>query len=781
MQAAPPGKSVASWMFDVLVISVGCVLALVALVTFAAADPAVAAWTPALALGVSLIVLIGWFPLVVSGNGLGVEVGFEAAVLIALVLHVGTSGALAIWVVAQAASTLTTRKRPDVRLFNFGLGVTGGAIAVAVLEGTGQLGRTTPGELAAVGLGCAAYFANDYLVSAASSALEERRSVLQDLRNRDGLLAGLVSVGVWSLGYLAALVMRALPVWSGVLLAGPLVTILVASRALSRGREHQRRLTALFEASTAVQGTGTVDELVEVLHHQAGLVIGRRSIAWQDEPPVGREVGVDMPGDVRGPGGARWLVTPGADLTRASARQDRRALGALVGVAGETTARLRLVDRLAEQARHDSLTGLPNRLMLTERLQERLSEPGGRGGVAVLYLDLDGFKSVNDRFGHSGGDDLLRRVAGRLAQIVGPSDTVARLGGDEFAILLADVENLQQVERCCDQVLATVRIPVSLAGHDVVVGTSIGVSLPTAETALGAGGAGELMRNADMAMYRAKAQGKNEYVVYQHSLGEDRIRRLELVEALRAGIRTELVVHYQPLVDLATGRITGVEALVRWQRGSRLLSPDAFIPAAEDSGLVVALGHEVLRQVVLDGPRLVEAAGGPLDIAVNMSATQLQDGEFALRVRAAAEALGRSRLVLEMTETVLVADDPHTVQTLHRLTAAGARLAIDDFGVGYSSIGYLQHLPIDMIKIDRSFVRDIESVPRARALVESILVMGAALELDVIAEGIERRGQADLLRAAGCAQGQGYLFAHPQPLEACLEALRRGVPSHMGR
>jgi EAL domain-containing protein (putative c-di-GMP-specific phosphodiesterase class I) len=276
-------------------------------------------------------------------------------------------------------------------------------------------------------------------------------------------------------------------------------------------------------------------------------------------------------------------------------------------------------------------------------------------------------------------------------------------------------------------------------------------------------------------MYRAKSLGKNQFVVYERSLGDERIARLELVEALRAGIHDELVVHYQPLVDLGSQRVVGAEALVRWQHGTTLVPPDSFIPAAEESGLIVALGQRVLEMVVDDVPHLVRAAGGPLDIAVNMSAHQLGDDGFPAQVRSAAAAFGDSRLVLEMTETVLVQDDPRTAQALHRLTASGARLAIDDFGVGYSSIGYLQHLPVSILKIDRSFVRDLDRMPRARALVEAILVMGGALDLSVVAEGIERRSQADLLHAVGCSEGQGYLFARPQPLPQFVHMLQNGL------
>jgi EAL domain-containing protein (putative c-di-GMP-specific phosphodiesterase class I) len=241
---------------------------------------------------------------------------------------------------------------------------------------------------------------------------------------------------------------------------------------------------------------------------------------------------------------------------------------------------------------------------------------------------------------------------------------------------------------------------------------------------------------------------------------------------LRRGIAEELVVHYQPVVDLENDRIDGVEALVRWQRGDTLVLPDAFIHAAEESGLIVELGERVLAQVVADAQILVEAAGHPLNIGVNMSAHQLREPSFADAVRRAVAALGDSRLVLEMTETVVVQDDEESAAMLRQLKALGAMLAIDDFGVGFSSIGYLQHLPVDIIKIDRTFTRDIDSDPRAAALVEAILLMGSALNLSVVAEGIERQTQVQRLRGSGCLIGQGFLFASAEPLSVAVGTLR---------
>jgi EAL domain-containing protein (putative c-di-GMP-specific phosphodiesterase class I) len=307
----------------------------------------------------------------------------------------------------------------------------------------------------------------------------------------------------------------------------------------------------------------------------------------------------------------------------------------------------------------------------------------------------------------------------------------------------------------------------------VVVGGSIGVAL-----SLGDDDGPGLLRNADMAMYRAKALGKDRSFIYEPSLREANIKRLELIEALRAGVASELVVHYQPVVDLDRGRVDGYEALVRWDRGGTLVPPDAFISAAEGSGLIIELGAKVLAQLVADAPHLARAAGRSLNLGCNMSALQLRDPDFAGLVSDAVVRLAEfdCRLVLEMTESIAVADDYDNAEALRTLKRAGASLAIDDFGVGFSSIGYLQQLPVDIIKIDRSFTNDVDKSERAAALVEAILVMGAALDLNVVAEGIERASQVQRLRELGCKIGQGYLYGRPVSLLDTLRLLPRGVP-----
>ena len=765
MTATQPKRAI-SWAFDVSIMVSGAVIGLVALLGLLLGPHLNAHWGLALLVGPAVIVVMARFPLVLSRSDTGIEVGFESAVLVFLASYDGGAGALAVWVVGQVLSQATTAKRTDVRLFNIGVGIVAGSAALIVMDAAGPLGLTSLRELGAVALGCAVFFSVDYVASAASIALEDNTSAPEAFRQRSALAALGVFVAIDSLGYLTALVVRHLPGWPGALLAVPLVTILVATRALSRGTEHRRRLQALFDAAAEAQVVPTREALEDVLRRNVRAAVAHGEADLRGEGPMAKEIGAR----VRTSAGTRWLVAPALHRARASVEADQRAIDALATVGEEAFSRLALTEEMGHLARHDALTSLPNRTLFLDRVEQAVSRSRRVDTtLAVLFLDLDGFKGVNDRFGHAEGDELLKAVAERLVGCVREADSVARLGGDEFAVLVEGVESVRELDVLCHRLLGALRRDITVMGHDVVVGASIGVAMAHPRD-----DAPALLRNADMAMYRAKALGKDRSYFYQPSLREDNVRRLELVEALRRGIATELVVHYQPIVDLALGRVDGLEALVRWQRPGGLVAPDAFITVAEESGLISELGERVLAQVVADAPRLTAAADHALSLACNMSAHQLRDPAFPGLVGAAIEALGDSTLVLEMTETVVVSDDDDTAHALRSLKALGAVLAIDDFGVGFSSIGYLQHLPVDVLKIDRSFVRDIDVNPRAAALVEAILVMGAALDLRVVAEGIERSAQVRRLREAGCTIGQGFLFSRPQPVAQMERTLRSG-------
>jgi len=386
------------------------------------------------------------------------------------------------------------------------------------------------------------------------------------------------------------------------------------------------------------------------------------------------------------------------------------------------------------------------------------------GSLAVLFLDLDGFKQVNDTLGHSIGDELLVQVAQRLHTQVRPNDTVARFGGDEFAILVEDLTDPGFTITLAERVNVVLKAPYQLGGQPVHVSASVGI----AHFGEHAADAEQLLRNADLAMYQAKAAATGGYALYDPRMHEGLVERVRLETDLRVALETDgLAVDYQPLIDLRTGKVTGVEALCRWPHAELgLISPDEFIPLAESSGLIRVLGEWVLRrscqQVVQwrrQTPELSE-----LKVSVNVSARQLHDGDLARTVTTVLEETGLPAqcLTLEMTESVLMNDSGETLSTLRAIRAMGVRLAIDDFGTGYSSLSYLHRFPVDVLKIDRSFIERLTHAGDA-ALVSTIVRLGHAMDLETVAEGIERPDEMLMLRRQGCTTGQGFFFSRPLP------------------
>jgi diguanylate cyclase (GGDEF)-like protein len=431
--------------------------------------------------------------------------------------------------------------------------------------------------------------------------------------------------------------------------------------------------------------------------------------------------------------------------------------------------------KLVHQAFHDSLTGLANRALFRDRAQHAIarSERGER--VAIVLLDLDDFKSVNDTLGHGEGDRLLITVGERLLKATRGCDTVARIGGDEFAIQLEGMQHDDDALFVVNRIVEALRVPVRLHGREASVAASIGVAY-----AHGADRVDELVRNADVAMYRAKDDGKGLYVVYEPEMYTALLDRLELEADLRLAVdRGEFGIVYQPIVELETGALTGVEALVRWlQPGKHAASSASFIPLAEQTGLIVPIGRWVLREACRQGRewQLASPANTAPTISVNVSARQLADPNFASDVASvlADTRLPPDRLILEITETVLMSNATSVVDRLHELKAIGVRLAIDDFGTGYCNLSYLQHFPIDILKIDRSFVTNVAKNNGDTALASSIVGLATALQLHTVAEGVEDADQRSQLIALGCGYGLGYLFAKPVTAEAIGELLLAG-------
>jgi diguanylate cyclase (GGDEF)-like protein len=414
------------------------------------------------------------------------------------------------------------------------------------------------------------------------------------------------------------------------------------------------------------------------------------------------------------------------------------------------------------QALHDGLTGLPNRALLSERLDAACDRQADGKAVAVLFVDLDDFKGVNDTGGHARGDELLVLVARRLESALRDGDVVARLGGDEFAVLLERVEDRTAAVDVARRVLAELRRPFQLEDRQVVISASVGVALR--ESPEDGTDPHELLSRADLAMYVSKRRGKNQYEVFDMAMHAALLDRLELESELQQAVHEgQLVVHYQPILSLSDERPVGAEVLVRWQHPTRgLVPPDEFIPLAEQTGLIVPLGEWVLRQSCQQMAHWnASRPGEPLYLSVNVSPRQLRSGIAATVADALAESgLDPRQLVLEVTETAFVDDDAE-VDPLHELRALGVRIAVDDFGTGYSSLNYLRRLPVDVVKIDRSFVRELTHGSDDEALVDAIVRLCRALGMVVIAEGVETSGEASVLRGLGVPAAQGYLFARP--------------------
>lgn len=443
-----------------------------------------------------------------------------------------------------------------------------------------------------------------------------------------------------------------------------------------------------------------------------------------------------------------------------------------------------LAQKMAHLAEHDYLTGLPNRLLLYDRLTQAVAYARRhRTQVAVLFLDLDNFKHINDSLGHSVGDTLLESVARRLVAQVRHSDTVSRLGGDEFVVLVLEESHAEHSTITAEKILQALAEPHHLGEHELHITTSIGISLYPAD--------GEdvetLIKNADTAMYHAKKKGKSSFQFFNREMNVRAVQRQSTEAELRQAIaRNEFVLHYQPKVDLASGKVTGAEALIRWRHPQRgMVLPDAFIPVAEDSGLIVAIGKTVLRHACLQLRAWLDEGMEPFVVSVNVSALEFRDRNFVEGIRRllAETGLDPHLIQFELTESVLMRNVGASIPILHELKRIGVQLAVDDFGTGYSSLSYLSQFPIDVLKIDQSFVQTISAGNGSGSngvIVSAVIGMGASLRQKVIAEGVETREQLLFLNAHSCNEGQGYLFSAPVPADDFGRYVRAGgAGTHM--
>ena len=587
------------------------------------------------------------------------------------------------------------------------------------------------------------------------------------------------------------------PAVGGIILTGRDNTVRVA--ALEALRASERRFRSLTESAADAIVVADQHSRIVAWNRGAETIFG-----YPEAESVGQEVRVLMP--------ARYHTAHQQGLERVTRTGQGRLLGQVVELVGrrsdgtefplelslatwttvegpfysaimrDITARARLEESLRHQSLHDALTDLPNRHLLRDRVEQALRvAQRERVGVALLLLDLDRFKEVNDTFGHPAGDLLLQEVAQRLRGAVRGSDTVARLGGDEFALLLTGVDRAGALAGAA-KIHAALEAPVRLGEQAVHVEGSLGIALGPTQGE----DAATLLRHADVAMYQVKAQGED-YAVYAPEQDPYTPERLALIGELGAAIATgDLRLHYQPQVELTTGRVAGVEALVRWAHPVRgAVWPDQFIPLAEHTGLIMPLTLWVLGAALRQAQRWGEQ-GRALDVAVNLSTRTLQDLELPATVArlVAQSGVPPQRLTLEITESALMANPARAQTVLTQLGALGVRLSIDDFGTGYSSLGYLKQLPVDEVKIDQSFVRALGTGERKNAaIVRSVVDLGHNLGLRVVAEGVEDEGTSDLLRGMGCDVAQGYYLSRPVPaadLDAWIAARPPGADQASG-
>lgn len=470
-------------------------------------------------------------------------------------------------------------------------------------------------------------------------------------------------------------------------------------------------------------------------------------------------------------GELRWFESTGKTY--------QTATGEIRGVfvSRDITERQRYEETIRHQAFHDALTGLPNRLLFKDRLNLAMAHAKrNKKMLAVLFLDLDRFKLINDTLGHAVGDQLLINVSERLVVNVREDDTVARLGGDEFTILLPEIGQIEGAATVAHKILEAVRKPLKVSNHELYISTSIGVVVYPSD----GDDAEALLKNADTAMYRAKEKGRNNYQLYTPAMNAKAFERLAMENSLRRALeKNEFVVFYQPKVRIDTEEIIGMEALVRWQHPTRgLVSPGEFIPVAEETGLIVSIGEWVLRTACTQNKAWQDAGYPPVRVAVNLSARQFQLQNLVETVARILSETGLDPqwLELEITESIAMQNAEFTIKTLNDLKEMGIQLSIDDFGTGYSSLSYLKRFPINKLKIDKSFVSEITSDPDNAAIASTVIVLGQSLKLGVIAEGVETREQYHFLKQHHCDEMQGYLFGKPMPSSQFESLLQKKAP-----
>jgi diguanylate cyclase (GGDEF)-like protein/PAS domain S-box-containing protein len=481
--------------------------------------------------------------------------------------------------------------------------------------------------------------------------------------------------------------------------------------------------------------------------------------------------------ETRADGDIRWVST-----TKLPLRDRTGNIVGTFGISRDITARKKVEEQLERQAFYDPLTDLPNRALFLDRLQHlfhRGKRALGKPLFAVLYLDLDRFKAVNDSLGHQAGDELLKSTTRRLERCVRPGDTLARMGGDEFTLLLEQINGEADATGVAERIHAELAAPIDVRGHEVFTSVSVGIALSSA----GFDCPEDMLRDADTAMYRAKAAGRARHQVFAGDMHQRAVSSLQLETDLRRALeRSEIVPYYQPIVDFESGVVLGFEALARWQHpGLGLLLPDLFVPVAEETGLIGPIGDWMLGEACrqLRAWQRLHPRWSTLGMAVNVSTRQLSQGGVAAEVERVLGATGLdpARLTLEITESALIQDLNAGAGLVQRLHAMSVGLHLDDFGTGYSSLACLPSFPVHALKVDRSFVSQMDRAPQQAAIVKAIVSLAHNLGMEAVAEGVETQAQADALRGLRCRRGQGFLFSRPLPAQEAERLLTASVPT----
>lgn len=565
---------------------------------------------------------------------------------------------------------------------------------------------------------------------------------------------------VLSLGYLAGLAGQHSSV-SALFAIPPMAAMVYVLAEHFRAERDRERAETLFRTAEVVHASVDPQEVADTLAEAAATLVGAERAVLSDSPPTGTQFGVPVEGTID-----RWLIVDGVGDAEAG-----EVLPAIAAVGSTALENARLVDQLQHQAVHDSLTNLPNRVLFADRVTQATAD-GRVRRFAVVVLDLDAFRKVNDSMGHSAGDELLREVAQRLQAAVRPGDTVARLSSDMFVLILPQVDSAELAGVLTEKLLGAIQRPFKVRDQDIFMTACAGLAFFPDD----GNDASHLLRNADSALHRAKDAGPGSYAIYAHGMNELAHQRLaresELHQAVR---RDELRVRYQPQIDLRTGKLVSVEALVRWEHPVLgMLAPNEFVPLAEESGLIVEVDTWVLRRACAQAASWMAAGLAPVRVAVNLSARHFQSPERligTLRDVIAESGLHPSLLELEVTEGLAVVED-RSAEILQRVRDLGVSISIDDFGTGYSMLGRLHRFPVDRLKIDRSFVREIVSASADAPIVSAIIAMARSLGIETVAEGIETLEQQTFLRNRSCDLGQGFLFSHPIEADEIARMLR---------